>query len=1073
MAGRQDSRKGRREVIMDISTGTISNTLGKEEADEAMSLSAAALEDAAKRLAEGSRQKAISNETIRKDNEILDTYRVISDAVEGGMGNVWCVHHKSWDTDLAMKRPKPEFFAEGGRQRKQAFIEECENWIDLGLHPNIVSCYYVREIGGVPTIFSEWMDGGSLKDRIRDASLYEGTTEEIRERILDIAIQAARGLLYSHEKGLVHQDVKPGNLLLTRTWEAKAADFGLAKAQSRLSVGERAVSGGYTKEYCPREQAEGAPAERWMDVYAWALTVLEMYAGRRFWSVGADAFSMAFGNEPSPGPQYRIDPPERLLEVFRDDYGAGSENWRDFSFYEQLLTEIYLGETGRDYPRTVSRAAADTGSSLNNKALSFLDLGMSGEAEKCWNEALKADPVHLEACVNEGLFLWRNARINDLEMAERIWYFGPMLKSMGKDSSTRRRYVEMRDEFFLEAGDGIDHIFPFRGRVDNYTNLVTGRGTRPGGKIIRAYVEGDCICFDFEGEDDSASGCRTFAYDILTGEAAGQQCLCPDAKPGGEEQAVGENVYLFCMKETEPVLDDSRMILEIREQGSGRVKRTVGIQAWNYYEDREGRLQRVYPLLITDYTGHRLIFVSQERPEWAVYEMPAPSEKPSVMAYRLTRPIPFRERREEETIREKCAADFLKARQSGDFVKMNDAYQRTWELPLTGETGIREQMNEELMKMCRLPGVYYPAPGIELRITGHDPADPLPAGLFRVLPSSSEPGEDRRPFEGQDEFPAGCAFRDAADETAYYYPVAEEGGRPRSIAACIWDKKEKKVYERIIRPELEDQYISRVAAVSSEGHFLIAELRPLPEETGERENDFNIACISCNGRWKADIYSSSGNVSLKALFLEDGRNGPNRGLLFLPGTRHLIYFEQNGDSFYAEENLRWFRHSPYAFPVPDEVFPEESYERPVRESRDTIESVTVSADGENVAMVILEGQERRRQAEETRRTLYIRRGADQTWDCYPFGSVSAIFLTRDFHYIITGKKTVVGQSYWSWEFFPGIMEQKQMPLYELREFSSESRIASISYDLCSLLDARGRPVYHVYWRYAEGEDGHQ
>ena len=117
----------------------------------------------------------------------------------------------------------------------------------------------MREIGGVPTIFSEWMDNGSLKDCIKDGSLYEGTEEEVQERILDIAIQTARGLKYSHENGLIHQDVKPGNILLTKGWDAKVADFGLAKAQSQLTENEKPVSTGYTIQYCPREQAEGAP----------------------------------------------------------------------------------------------------------------------------------------------------------------------------------------------------------------------------------------------------------------------------------------------------------------------------------------------------------------------------------------------------------------------------------------------------------------------------------------------------------------------------------------------------------------------------------------------------------------------------------------------------------------------------------------------------------------------------------------------------------------------------------------------------------------------------------------------
>ena len=216
---------------MDL-TNSLSNTISKLDNYEMSSMSYASLQDARRH-----QSNVISNERILKGDSILDTYEVTSDAISGGMGSVWRVHPNSWNVELAMKRPQPRFFAEGSAERKEQFIDECQNWIDLGLHPNIVSCYYIREIGGVPSIFSEWMDGGSLKEAIQSRILYEGTGEEVQERILDIAIQSLWGILYSHERDLVHQDIKPGNILLTKAWEAKAADFGLARARSRLEEG--------------------------------------------------------------------------------------------------------------------------------------------------------------------------------------------------------------------------------------------------------------------------------------------------------------------------------------------------------------------------------------------------------------------------------------------------------------------------------------------------------------------------------------------------------------------------------------------------------------------------------------------------------------------------------------------------------------------------------------------------------------------------------------------------------------------------------------------------------------------
>ena len=160
------------------------------------------------------------------------------------MGSVWRVHHTSWDVDLAMKRPKPAFFV--SEKQKESFIRECDSWIRLGLHPNIVSCYYVRLVEGIPTIFSEWMENGSLENHINDGSLYEGSDDEVSRRLLNIAIQFARGLHYAHENELIHQDVKPDNLLLTENWGAKVSDSGRARARPVLtaSSGVRTPTGG-------------------------------------------------------------------------------------------------------------------------------------------------------------------------------------------------------------------------------------------------------------------------------------------------------------------------------------------------------------------------------------------------------------------------------------------------------------------------------------------------------------------------------------------------------------------------------------------------------------------------------------------------------------------------------------------------------------------------------------------------------------------------------------------------------------------------------------------------------------
>ncbi|SEP66644.1 Serine/threonine protein kinase [Lachnospiraceae bacterium NE2001] len=370
-----------------------------------------------------------------KGSLLLDTYLVESDPIQGGMGSIWRVHHQNWDTDLAMKRPKKEFFETD--KQKDAFIRECDSWINLGLHPNIVSCYYVREIEGVPTIFSEWMTGGSLESKIQDRSLYEGSEEEVKKRLLDIAIQFARGLNYAHEKGLIHQDVKPDNVLLDSEWDAKVSDFGLAKARSLITIleGEWTVredepvgtivtpSGGMTPSYCSPEQSCSQPLTRRTDIYSWAVSILEMYLGDKPWMHGRELTGPMVGSACDVYFEMcRISIPDRLKGLLARCLAYDPDDrYHDFTEVESALKEIYRLETGEDYLRSIPEAASDTADSLNNRALSFLDLGKTDEALLLWDTALKTDNRNFRAHYNRAVTLWKNNQINADELYASVY----------------------------------------------------------------------------------------------------------------------------------------------------------------------------------------------------------------------------------------------------------------------------------------------------------------------------------------------------------------------------------------------------------------------------------------------------------------------------------------------------------------------------------------------------------------------------------------------------------------------------------------------------------------------------
>ena len=94
---------------------SLSGSISKRESFEDSELSAAYFEDL-----KGRQNNAISNEQIRNGDLILDTYKVTSEAVSGGMGSVWRVHHNGWNVSLAMKRPQPRFLRRAATERRSS-----------------------------------------------------------------------------------------------------------------------------------------------------------------------------------------------------------------------------------------------------------------------------------------------------------------------------------------------------------------------------------------------------------------------------------------------------------------------------------------------------------------------------------------------------------------------------------------------------------------------------------------------------------------------------------------------------------------------------------------------------------------------------------------------------------------------------------------------------------------------------------------------------------------------------------------------------------------------------------------
>lgn len=349
---------------------------------------------------------------------ILGLYEVKEVFWPGAQGLVYRVHHREWNIDLAVKSPRETPFET--EEQTEGFVRAADAWVGLGLFPHIVSCYYVRKLGGIPRLFLEFVAGGSLHDWIHTRKLYESGPKESLKRILDISIQFAWGLQYAHDQGLIHRNVKPSNLLLTPDGNAKVKGFGLARESptNPISAGQDgavAKTDSMASAFWAPEQAGRQGLTRQTDIWSWAASVLEMFTGELPWGEG-ELSDIALENYLEKGPQDGDIPkmPAAVADILRHCLQSDpAQRPSGMGEVVNALRESYKQETGSAHPRQLPIPANTRAEALNNRALSLLDLGKTEEAIKLWDEALIVKPQHAEATYNRGLVLWRAGRVTD------------------------------------------------------------------------------------------------------------------------------------------------------------------------------------------------------------------------------------------------------------------------------------------------------------------------------------------------------------------------------------------------------------------------------------------------------------------------------------------------------------------------------------------------------------------------------------------------------------------------------------------------------------------------------------
>jgi eukaryotic-like serine/threonine-protein kinase len=197
-------------------------------------------------------------------------YEVVREIARGGMAHVYLARDRALSRNVALKVLFPEY------AREPSFVErfrrEAQAAANLNQHPNIVAIYDFGQEGGTYFIVMEFVDGETLRDELqRDGVIAP-------QRAAAIVAEVASALAFAHRSGVIHRDVKPGNVLLTADGVPKVADFGIARAGTSDALTQTGSVMG-TATYFSPEQAQGLDVDGRSDVYSLGIVLYELVTG--------------------------------------------------------------------------------------------------------------------------------------------------------------------------------------------------------------------------------------------------------------------------------------------------------------------------------------------------------------------------------------------------------------------------------------------------------------------------------------------------------------------------------------------------------------------------------------------------------------------------------------------------------------------------------------------------------------------------------------------------------------------------------------------------------------------------
>jgi len=251
--------------------------------------------------------------------ETLSHYRILEQLGKGGMGEVYLAEDTTLKRKVALKVLPPELAT--SQERLERFQREAESLASLN-HPNIVTIHTVEEDGGVRFLTMEWVDGQTLAELVGKGGIP-------LERIFEIATPLADALAVAHSKGVVHRDLKPGNVMVTDDGRVKVLDFGLAKLleeEPDLVATEMATEA-LTRDgiamgtipYMSPEQVQGKAVDHRSDIFSLGIVLYEMSTGKLPFEgeTSADLISSILRDNPDSVTDLRLELPRHFGRIIR------------------------------------------------------------------------------------------------------------------------------------------------------------------------------------------------------------------------------------------------------------------------------------------------------------------------------------------------------------------------------------------------------------------------------------------------------------------------------------------------------------------------------------------------------------------------------------------------------------------------------------------------------------------------------------------------------------------------------------------------------------------------------------